>query len=145
MKYQFGKKSLENYLTLHKDLQLILSEAIEISPIDFGVSDGHRPVDVQQQYYKEGKSKCDGIKIKSKHNYLPSMAADIYPFINGQASWSNETLSFLAGLITAVSIRLHKDGKISHLIRWGGNWDMDGEMITDQVFDDRPHLELIRF
>jgi hypothetical protein len=29
------------------------------------------------------------------------------------------------------------------MIRWGGNWDMDGEPITDQDFQDLVHFELI--
>jgi peptidoglycan L-alanyl-D-glutamate endopeptidase CwlK len=142
--YKFGSKSLENLISLHRDLQLILTEAIAISPIDFGISDGHRPVEIQQEYFNQGKSKCDGIKIKSKHNYNPSLAADFYPYVQGAASWNNETLSYLAGLITGVAEMLYKQGRITHKVRWGGNWDMDGEMITDQSFDDRPHVELIK-
>jgi len=26
-------------------------------------------------------------------------------------------------------------------IRWGGNWDMDGEPVTDQEFQDLVHYE----
>lgn len=143
MGFKFGKRSLEELITLHKDLQLILTEAIAVSPIDFGISEGHRPVEIQQQYFKEGKSQKDGITDLSKHNYTPSLAADIYPFIKGRADYHNESMSFLAGLITAIAIELYNKGRIKHWIRWGGNWDMDGEIITDQNFDDRPHLELI--
>lgn len=28
-------------------------------------------------------------------------------------------------------------------IRWGGNWDMDGEPVTDQNFQDLVHFELV--
>ena len=144
MSYKFGHKSNEKLHSCHPDLQVILETAIGLSPIDFGISEGFRAVELQQQYFKEGKSKCDGVNIKSKHNYWPSLAADIYPFVEGKADWNNETLSFLAGFITAIAEMLFKEQIIEHKIRWGGNWDMDGEMITDQSFDDRPHIELIK-
>jgi hypothetical protein len=30
------------------------------------------------------------------------------------------------------------------VLRWGGNWDMDAEILTDQNFDDYPHVEIRR-
>jgi len=29
-------------------------------------------------------------------------------------------------------------------LRWGGNWDMDGEPITDQDFQDLVHFEEVK-
>ena len=142
MSYTFGSKSKERLKTCHSDLQKILNLAIEVSAIDFGVAEGYRSLEKQFQYYKEGKSQIDGIQKKGKHNYNPSLAVDIYPFVNGKAKWSNEDLSYLAGVIQTCANILLKDGLISHSIRWGGNWDMDGEMLSDQNFDDRPHFEL---
>ena len=78
----------------------------------------------------------------NKHNYSPSLAVDIYPYFNNGANWDNEHLSYLSGIIHAVSEMLLIEGKISHRIRWGGNFDMDGE-ILEQSFDDRPHFELV--
>lgn len=142
--YRFGKTSSERLSTCEMDMQKIMQQAIRVSDVDFGIAEGHRSIEKQQQYYKEGKSKIDGVTRLGKHNYLPSLAVDIYPFVNGQAKWDNEHLSYLAGLIQGVAEMLYKKGEISHLIRWGGNWDMDGEILLDQSFDDRPHFELIK-
>ncbi len=30
------------------------------------------------------------------------------------------------------------------VLRWGGNWNMDAEILTDQGFDDYPHVEIRR-
>lgn len=141
--YSFGKTSLERLNTCHNDLILIMKEAISISNIDFGISEGYRSVEDQQKYFKEGKSKIDGIIKKGKHNYSPSLAVDIFPVINGSPNWENEHLSYLAGIIHAVSVILLRQAKISHKIRWGGNWNMDGTILIDQSFDDRPHFELV--
>jgi len=123
---------------------LILRTSISICPIDFGIAEGHRSIALQKKYFDEGKSKIDGITKTGKHNSKPSMATDIYLFINGKASWDNETLSYVMGHINAVAEMLFAQGKITHKIRWGGNWDMDGEILLDQSFDDRPHIELIK-
>ena len=143
--YKFGRSSKSRLRTCHADLQTIMNEAIKISDIDFGIAEGHRNLEKQMQYFKEGKSKLDGINKKSKHNFLPSMAVDIYAYFNNKASWDNEHLSYLAGIIHAVSETLFEQNIITHKIRWGGNWDRDGVILADQSFDDRPHFELIDF
>jgi peptidoglycan L-alanyl-D-glutamate endopeptidase CwlK len=140
--FKFGKSSRKRLLTCHKDLQLVMNEAIKISNIDFGIAEGERSIILQKQYFDEGKSKIDGITKKGKHNYSPSLAVDIYPYFGGGAKWDNEHLSYLSGIIHAVSEMLLQKGKISHRIRWGGNFDMDGELL-EQSFDDRPHFELV--
>ena len=141
--FKFGKTSKKRLATCHIDIQLIMNEAIKITNVDFGIAEGERSVEKQQQYFKEGKSKIDGIKKKGKHNYTPSLAVDIYPYFNNGAKWDNEHLSYLSGIIHAVSEILLKNGKITHKVRWGGNWDMDGVILIDQSFDDRPHFELV--
>ena len=141
--YKFGKTSKEKLSSCHEDLQLIMSEVIKITNVDFGIAEGHRSIEKQKQYFKEGKSKIDGVNKKGKHNYNPSLAVDIYPYFDNGAKWDNEHLSYLSGIIHAVSEMLFADGKISHKVRWGGNWDMDGVILIDQSFDDRPHFELV--
>lgn len=142
--HKFGNTSKKRLATCHYDLNVIMEEAIKYCPVDFGIAEGHRPVTLQQKYFKEGKSKIDGIKTMGKHNFIPSLAADIYLWINGRASWNAETLTYVAGFIEATAHQLYRSGTIQHLIRWGGNWDKDGEILTDQSFDDRPHFELYK-
>lgn len=141
--YKFGNTSKSRLQTCHKDIQLIMNEAIKITNVDFGIAEGYRSIEKQQQYFKEGKSKIDGVSKKGKHNYSPSLAVDIYPYFENGAKWDNEHLSYLSGIIHAVSEILFADGKISHKVRWGGNWDMDEIILIDQSFDDRPHFELV--
>jgi len=141
--YEFGATSKGRLATCHADLQLIMNEAIKVSRVDFGIAEGYRSLGKQMQYFKEGKSKIDGVSVKGKHNVTPSLAVDIYPFVNGKALWDNEHLSYLSGIIDSVAQSLLGKGQIRHQVRWGGNWDMDGQILIDQSFDDRPHFELI--
>lgn len=140
--HRFGKTSKQRLSTCHIDIIKVLDFAIKVSRVDFGIAEGNRSLKKQMEYFKAGKSRVDGIKIKGKHNYLPSRAVDIFGWVNGRINWEAHTLIYLAGLIIGISEVLYAQGEITHRLRWGGNWDKDGEIITDQDFDDLPHLEI---
>lgn len=143
MSYSFGRRSHSKKITCHKDLQLILDEAIKI--YDLTILEGSRTQETQMEYYAQGKSKLDGVNKKSKHQVSDeqplSMAVDIAPY---PIDWNDKNrFYFLAGIIKAVSAKLLEEGKITHVIRWGGDWDSDNNF-KDQTFFDLPHFELIK-
>jgi len=142
--YRFSKSSAARLDTCHPDLRKIVREALKNSPQDFGVAEGYRSPEKQLEYYRAGMSKLDGISRKSKHNKTPSEAVDLFASVGGAALWEARKLSFLAGVVISTARDLHRGGQVEHLIRWGGNWDGDGEIITDQDFDDLPHFELYK-
>jgi len=142
--FKFGKSSLAKKKTIHCELEAILEMAILRSMIDFGISEGRRSLARQKELYDQGLSKIDGIKKKGKHNMNPSMAVDIYAFVNGKASYELHDMCYLAGVITGVASALYNKGIITHKVRWGGNWDMDGVIIKDQTFQDLCHFELVK-
>ena len=104
--------------------------------------EGHRSTTRQKKLFDAGKSKIDGINRLGKHNHNPSLALDIASYVNGRISWDISTLFYLGGIFRSVATRLLEEGAILHALRWGGNWDGDGEIITDQRFVDLPHFEL---
>ena len=65
--YKFGNASKQKLSEVHPDLQKVLNLAISRSPLDFGISEGYRSPERQNQLYKEGKSRIDGINKKGKH------------------------------------------------------------------------------
>lgn len=149
MKYNFGKGSTYKLNTCHVDLIKIMKLAITRSRVDFGVSEGNRSLLRQKQLFDEGKSKIDGISKKGKHNYIPSLAADIYiyhPDLNTRRKllYDKIHLSYVAGIIQASAEELADKGEVNHKIRWGANWSMDGVIDYDQSFDDYPHFELVK-
>ena len=152
--------SRAKYETLCEDLRIIIDEALRYSTIDFGISEGHRSVATQQEYYKKGRSEIngewvitdkskvvtyvDGIVNKSKHNYSPSMAFDFYVYIPGKNMTYDPThLTALGYMFVVLGNKLYEEGKITHKIRWGGNFDQDGEILEPGTFRDSPHIELI--
>lgn len=157
MGFVFGATSNKRKETCHIDLQKVLDLAISRSNIDFGIAEGHRPVKVQQEYYAIGRTKdlhkkpitnIDGVTKLGKHNYTPSLAADLYIWHNDKPTrlkiaYDNVHLAYIMGLIHSCAEELLAKGEISHRIRWGGNWNGDGVLVYDQSFDDLPHIELI--
>lgn len=140
--YKFSNKSKERLNTCHEDLRLIANIAIQRSQIDFGIAEGHRSVERQYDLYKAGLSKIDGVNKRGKHNYKPSLAFDIYAWVNGKSSYDQRYIIFIAGVILAVAKELKEQGRIETELRWGGNWDGDGQIINDQSFNDLVHFEI---
>jgi peptidoglycan L-alanyl-D-glutamate endopeptidase CwlK len=129
---RFGSTSRSRLETCHQDIQRVLEHAI-IS-FDFTVVEGHRTLEKQQEYFRNGASKCDGIEKKSKHQSLPSMAVDIAPYHSGSIQWDNDKLwKMLARTVWSSIQELKNDGLIRHNFRWGGFWT---------TFDDKPHWEI---
>ena len=148
MPFKFGNSSTSKLQTCHDDLQKILQLAISRSRIDFGISEGHRSLERQKQLFDEGKSKVDGINKKGKHNFEPSLAADIFVYhpdleTRRKLVYDKASLSYIAGIIICCAAELLEKGEITHTVRWGGNWDKDGVILQDQNFDDSPHFELV--
>lgn len=158
--HRLSNSSKAKYDTLHTDLQVVIDNALKYSPIDFGLSEGHRPPEKQFEYFKKGrkevngtwiiedKSKVvtykDGYEKKGKHNYSPSLAFDFFASVPGQnLTWDTNHLVALGSTFVALANKLYDEGKITHKLRWGGNFDMDGHILEPGSFRDSPHLELI--
>jgi hypothetical protein len=137
-----GVAALAKYKSLHIDLQKIITELMACSPMRFSISAGYRSTTEQFKLWKEGKSKIDGVTELGKHNIMPSLAVDIFPLINKKANFDRENMIFLSGAFMAVANKLLSQLEIPNRIRWGGNWNRDEVILSDQSFDDLFHFEL---
>jgi len=147
----FGTRSNNELSTCHRDMQLIHRTTIKTIPVDYGIIEGKRSDEKQLEYFLAGKSKIDPrnpeLKKKGKHLRNPSEATDIIiaESHNGKRlSWDKIHFSFVAGYLIATAQFLYEQGKIEHLLRWGGDWDGDGVICLDQSLDDMPHVELYK-
>jgi len=137
MKLYFGKQSIANLEAVSPALQNLMRQVLALELIDFSITEGFRPQFKQDEYFSAGKSKVRW--PNSKHNKTPySEAVDAVPYVRGKLSYNYYHCCFLAGTILALA------KKISVPIRWGGNWDMDLEPVTDQDFQDLVHYELYK-
>lgn len=132
----FSQTSLERLNSCHDDLILIFSTIV--ADTDCSILCGHRDQAEQTRAYVSGNSKVQW--PDSKHNQEPSLGVDVAPW---PFDWEDEkAFCFFAGKAVAVANRLFKDGAISHKLRWGGDWDGDGQT-NDQTFYDLVHFELV--
>lgn len=144
----FGEKSRSKLDTCHKDLQLIAERVIKI--YDFSIIEGARSDQRQWELFISvpQRTKLDGKTKKSKHQVSKlepkSKALDAapYPIDFSEAHKAKARFYLLAGHFFQAAEDLYNEKKITHKIRWGGDWDSDKD-INDQSFDDLPHFELV--
>ena len=143
MGYSLGVKSLAKLNTVDVRLQAVVKRAIELSKLDFSVTDGLRTAEQQQVLYKKGASTKDGYTKKSVHQ--SGFAVDLVPFVNGKLVWDVE------GCITIAEAVREAAEELGEGIRWGGTWTIitgTTEPISELVkvnptrFFDGPHYEL---
>lgn len=162
--YRFGTRSKKVLATCHPDIRTIMNEAIKI--MDISCYEGIRSLEKQQEYFKDGKSHLDGVNKKSKHqgrrvdteiyvndkdagNYsydkdgkpIISYALDCMPY---PIDWEDTIRNaYMGGILVGIADRLYEEGKISHKLLWGKDWDRDGNM-KEHSFKDGPHIELYK-
>lgn len=133
---KFSQESFSKLSTCHLDLQAIFFEVVK--SFDCTVLVGYRNEEDQHIAFNAGKSKLDW--PNGKHNTQPSNAIDVAPY---PIDWNNiKQFYWFAGYVMGIAQRLKDEGKITHSIRYGGDWNCD-KIITEQQFNDLVHFELI--
>lgn len=134
--YQLSQRSKQRISTTDERVQIIVEEAIRISPIDFGIPayGGKRTDEEQHELFEQGKSKCDGYSKRSRHQ--SGLAFDIFPYVGGKADYDPRYCFMLAGVFLSVA------NDFGYKLKFGGDWDMDMDL-DDQTFFDLVHFELV--
>lgn len=137
--YNFGKKSRRKLNEVDPDLKRVAELALSYGIMDFTVYEAIRSKAEQNRFYGMRKSRVQW--PNGAHNIQNpgdlAKAFDIAPVIKGKVSWARPHCLVLAGVMLAAAAALRVR------IRWGGNWDGDGEPVTDQDFQDLVHYEKI--
>lgn len=129
-KYIFSNRSEQLLNTVRLELNNLAHRVLEISPIDFSITEGYRDRERQKQLYEEGKSKT----LNSKH--CTGQAIDIVPYINNRADF--EAINDCC-LIIGIFYTLAKQMNLR--IRVGALWDSSS--IENNTFKDVWHVEVI--
>lgn len=133
----YSRSSLDKLATCDPRLQRLFLEVIKHR--DNTILEGHRGQALQHLYFTDGRSKKDW--PEGEHNSIPSRAVDSVPYpldwdkVNKNDRAAINEMYLYGGLVLGIAAMLEIP------IRWGGDWDGDGE-ITDQQFHDLPHFEL---
>lgn len=121
--FQLSAKSLTRLQGVHPDLVRVVQRALQLSKIDFAVTEGVRTIERQAELVAGGASRT----MNSRH--LTGHAVDLAPLIGGQIRWDWPPFYDLATAMKKAAAEL----KVG--IAWGGDW---------VTFSDGPHFELDR-
>mgnify|MGYP003149633315 FL=1 len=122
---RFGKRSKQRLKGVDTKLVNVLNELVKI--MDVTIIEGLRSQERQDELVAKGASKTR----YSKH--IQGKAVDLAPY---PIDWEDrERFHYMGGMVRGIGQQLNVN------IRWGGDWDSDGE-IKDNNFDDLVHVEI---
>lgn len=134
---KFSQQSISNLSTCHTDLQILFSEVIKT--FDCKVLEGFRNEANQEKAFSAGNSKLHW--PNGKHNRTPSIAVDVSPY---PVDWNNlSRFYWFAGFVLGTACQLKAFGKISHDIRYGGDWNRNYDITDEKGLRDLVHFELV--
>lgn len=150
MGYNLSQRSIDRMDGVDERLVACVKRAIELTEIDFGVTQGLRTIEEQEALVAKGASKT----MKSKH--IDGLAVDLMAYVNGRGCWELNVYDEIADAMKAAAQELDVP------IRWGAAWhisdirDWEGTMeeaMNDYVdtrrgqgkrpFIDAPHFEIM--
>lgn len=130
----FSQRSLQRLNTCNHHLVILFTEVIKYR--DCSVLCGYRGRDEQEIAFATGASLARfGASL---HNVEPAMAVDVAPFIDGGVSFDTRCCYAFGGFVMGLATAMNLGGRI----RWGGDWDGDGD-VNDQRLRDLVHFELV--
>ncbi|WP_257266347.1 M15 family metallopeptidase [Endozoicomonas sp. ONNA2] len=128
--FHFSASSKRHLSTCDERLQCVFNKVIE--HYDCTIICGHRNEAAQTLAFESGKSELQW--PGSHHNELPSKAVDVMPY---PINWFDyQRSAHFAGYVLGVA------EEMGIKLRWGGDWDRDGQL-KDHRFIDYPHFELV--
>lgn len=139
--FYLGKRSLRRLEGVHSALVRVVKRAITNTSVDFTVLEGVRSLARQRELFDAGASKI----MNSRHVPVPEIgggnglghAVDLGAYVGGRVRWDWPLYYKIYDAMWAAA----KTENVA--IRWGGDWDRDGEF-QDERWRDGPHFELLR-
>lgn len=147
MGFVLGKASLERLATVDPQLQRVMKRAIQLTEVDFTITQGNRTPDEQARLFGKGRTAAQmaakglpqsyarpteaKVTWTMNSNHIGGRAVDVAPFVGGKITWDdNGKLGLWPKIARAVKQAANELGVA---IVWGGDW---------QGTPDRPHFEL---
>lgn len=118
-----GNQSNKNLTGVHPDLVKVVRKAIQISEVDFRITEGLRSKERQKELVSKGLSQT----MNSRH--ITGHAVDVAALVNNTVSWDWNLYEKISKAFKKASADLNIP------IVWGGDW---------KSFKDGPHFELDR-
>ena len=119
--FKLSQRSLDRLKGVHPDLVKIVQRAIQLTEIDFVVTEGLRTVERQRELVKAGASKT----MRSRH--ITGHAIDVAALVAGKVRWDWPLYDKISKAFKQAAAEL----KVT--VEWGGDW---------VSFKDGPHFQL---
>jgi len=110
MSFKLSSRSIGRLSGVHPDLVKVVKRAIELTDVDFGVTQGLRTFEEQEKLVAKGASKT----MKSKH--LTGDAVDLVAYIGSRISWEITLYDNIADAMKQAAKELNVK------LRWGAAW-----------------------
>jgi len=124
MAFKLSSRSLKNLEGVDSQLIEVVQYAIELSKIDFGVTEGLRTTQRQRELVASGASQT----MKSKH--IEGKAVDLVAYIGKRVSWELNLYDDIADAFAEAA----REQNIS--IRWGAAWTIPNIAIWNSSMED---------
>ena len=110
--FRLSQRSMDRLQGVDDRLVKIVKRAIQLTKVDFGVTEGLRTIDRQRELYKAGASTT----MNSKH--ITGNAVDLVAYLGPRISWE---LSLYDNIADAMKSAASENGV---KIRWGAAWNV---------------------
>lgn len=148
--YKLSERSLNKLTGVKPSLVSVVKRAIQLSKVDFGVSEGLRSLETQKKYVAQGKSQT----MNSKH--LTGDAVDLIAYVDGAVSWELNLYDDIADAMQkaakelGVALKWGAAWNVPDITKWNGTMESAMNHYVDtrrkegkRPFIDGPHFELI--
>ena len=128
--YRYSRISRARLDTCIPELQDLFEAVLQFN--DHSIIQGYRTEKQHYTYMLEGKTKVP--YSRTYHRFNPSKAIDVAPY---PIRWKDQGAFYVfAGVVMTIA----KEKGYAPYLRWGGDWDRDGQY-NDQTFYDLVHWE----
>lgn len=148
--FKLSKKSQDRLVGVNPKLVAVVNRAIQLTKVDFGVTEGVRTVATQKKYVAEGKSQT----MQSKH--ITGSAVDLVAYVGGEVSWELNLYDDIADAMKKAATELGLPLKwgaawnVPDITKWSGTMEQAMMHYVDtrrkegkRPFIDGPHFEMI--
>lgn len=122
--FRLSSRSLSRLEGVDDRLVRVTKRAIELTTIDFGVTEGLRTTERQRELVAKGASKT----MKSKH--ITGKAVDLVAYIGPRVSWELNLYDNIADAMKKAAIECDVQ------VRWGGSWIVNDIRTWDGTMED---------
>jgi peptidoglycan L-alanyl-D-glutamate endopeptidase CwlK len=148
--FKLSARSLTRLEGVNPNLIKVVKRAIELTKVDFAVTEGLRTPERQRELFAKGAS-----QVKEGGTHVAGRAVDLVAFLDNRISWELNLYDDIADAMKAAALELNVG------LRWGAAWNVpdirqwNGTMqsammhyidsrrnIGQRPFIDGPHFEL---